>query len=170
MNNIGRPASRTLAATLLASSLLVTGCGNDDTDAAPAATTTGTADLPATTNAVDDYFSEASYIGKPVMVSGKVTRVIAPSVFVIDATTYGDDSVLVVASDPMNVDLGTQTQVSGVVGRFAYNDVAADHELGGDINAYVPYRDELFLLVDEDGASGAGNPTGGPTSAASISF
>ncbi|PGH42926.1 hypothetical protein COO58_19220 [Micromonospora sp. WMMA1996] len=158
---IRRATSRTLAAVLLTSSLLTAGCGNDDRDATPAVTTSGTADLPATTNASGDYFSDESYLGKPVTVSGEVTRIIAPAVFVIDAARCGDDSVLVVAPDPMNVDLGTQTQVTGVVRRFAYNDVAADRELGGDINAYQPYRDEQFLLVDGEGAAGAGTPSGG---------
>jgi hypothetical protein len=134
---------------------LTLGACDDDNDVAtpPVATAEASPELDDIT---DDYFGDASYIGKRVTVQGTVTKVIPPASFVLAGREYGDDALLVVSAPKMDVQVAQQVDVTGVVRQFDYETYADDYDLGTDAGLYIEFEQEEVLI--------AGGPAGSATS------
>ncbi|MDN5857822.1 MAG: hypothetical protein L0H84_04295, partial [Pseudonocardia sp.] len=86
------------------------------------------------------YFYEGEYLGEQVTVSATVTNVLGPRSFELAGGAYGDDSLLVQTSTPVDVALGQDVRVTGTVGQFhrlAENDYAP-----GTYDRYEKYETE----------------------------
>jgi len=97
-----------LAPVLLASAAA---CGDDDTSAGPEAGVT-----------VDEiqepqYFHEGEYLGQTVRISAAVSAVPSPRHIEVAGTDYGEDSLLVVTQEPVDVKVGDVLRITGIVGQ-----------------------------------------------------
>lgn len=142
-------------AGLMAAPLALGACGDEETPEAGGSTP----DTAATTMAsspeaspeigdiTDDYFSDASYLGKTVTVEGTVTQVVGESAFVLDGIEYGDENLLVVSAPAMDVTVGEKAAVTGVVREFGFDTYAGEYQLGEDVTAYTGFAGEEFLVA-----------------------
>ncbi|MEV6842730.1 hypothetical protein [Actinoplanes sp. NPDC051411] len=93
----------------------------------------------------DDYFHNPGYIGKVVTVTGRVTRVITPTSFVLTGQEFDDDSILVLSSR-QPVPEGSMVTVTGEVQRFRYTTFSGDYHLPG-VDRYRSFNGEEFLIA-----------------------
>ncbi|MHA6626794.1 hypothetical protein ACU61A_15275 [Pseudonocardia sichuanensis] len=124
-----------LASTLLASAVA---CGDEDTSAGPE---TGVS--------VEDiqerqYFHEGEYLGQTVTISAAVTAVLSPRHLEVAGTDYGEDSLLVVTEQPVEVAVGDVLRVTGTVGQYH---VTMEEEGVPPVpyDQYEKYETEAFL-------------------------
>jgi hypothetical protein len=143
--------------SLLAVTLALGACGDDEDDAVPTTTPAATTQAsPDIGDITDDYFGGPSYVGRTVTVQGNVTRVVGPSSFVLDGKGYGDDTLLVISAPSMDVEIGEQVDVTGVVRQFDYEIYRDGYGLA-DPGLYGDFDQEEVLVAG--GAAGSGNPS-----------
>jgi hypothetical protein len=95
--------------------VLLAGCSGRGSDEVPDLDTPTPEQSPEITDITEDYFSNPSYLGKTVTVTGDVTRVITPASFVLTGDEYDDDSILVLSAQHLDVRQGEQITVTGEV-------------------------------------------------------
>lgn len=137
---------------LLAAVCLLGACGNDEEEVVVPGPGLTTTDVIPDVELSDNYFSDPSFIGQTVTVQGTVTRLIGPSSFVLDGMRYGKDSILVIATPPMDVEVGQSVDATGVVRQFGYDIYADEYELG-ETDLYNDYGAEQILVVGGSSAS-----------------
>jgi hypothetical protein len=148
------PVRMSVAASILAVPLALGACGDDEDNvisATPPATATEAS--PDIGDITDDYFQDPSYVGQTVTVRGTVTRVVGPSSFLLDGREYGDDTLLVISAPAMDVEVGRQVDVTGVVRQFDY-EIYRDGFGLADPGLYGDFEQEEVLVVGGPAASG----------------
>lgn len=112
---------------------LASGCGTSED---PGGITTSEIQQP-------QYFHEGDYLGQRVTVDAEVTEVLGPRNFQLQARAYGDDSLLVQTSMPVQVRPGQTVRVTGTVGQYH---IQADSETGYMQNdRYEKYETEAYI-------------------------
>jgi hypothetical protein len=142
---------RCVVTGLLAAALPLGACGDDEnagTATEPAVTATADPDI---SGPADNYFTLPAYIGRTVTVQGPVIRIIGPTSFVMDASRYGEDALLVISAPAVDAEAGKQVQVTGVIQPFEYEDVTKQYGLGEDF-LYTEFEEEEILVVGGSGA------------------
>lgn len=125
--------------------IAVAACGGQDPDAdeLPEA---GTAEQsPEITDITEEAFGDAHYIGQTVTVTGKVTRIITPTSFVLTGEEYDDDSILVLSAGEYDPELYAPLTVTGEVQRFEYPNYRG-YELD-DEDSYVEFNGREFIVA-----------------------
>ena len=139
---------------------LLAGCSGDGSDEPPGPDTPATVQQsPDITDITEDYFSNPSYLGKTVTVTGDVTRVITPASFVLTGEEYDDDSILVLSAQHLDVREGEQVTVTGEVQRFEYTAYEGGYGLDDD-DGYIEFAGEEFLVAARPGGPASPAPSG----------
>ncbi len=156
----GRAAGKLLIVVpLLWAPLALGACGDDEEDIPPPLPTV-TPDpepSPELGDITDDYFSDASYVGRTVTVEGTVREVISRSSFVLAGEQYGDESLLVISAPTLDVEVGRHVEVTGVVRTFGHENYADGYDLADDTD-YTEFDGEEMLVVG--GSAGSPGPGG----------
>jgi hypothetical protein len=141
-----------VAAGILVVPLALGACSGDEDipTTQPPATTEASPEIGDIT---DEYFGDASYVGKTVTVQGTVTALVGPSSFMLDGRQYGDDTLLVISAPAMDVEVGEQVDVTGVVRQFDYEIYKDGYGLS-DPGLYGGFDGEEVLVAGGPGASG----------------
>jgi hypothetical protein len=100
---------------------------------------------PEITDITEDLFGNAHYVGQTVTVTGKVTRIITPTSFILTGDEYDDDSILVLSAGKYDPELYRQLTVTGEVQRFNYPDYRG-YELDDD-DAYGEFIGKEFIVA-----------------------
>lgn len=66
----------------------------------------------------EQYFYEGEYLGRTVTVTAAVSDVRGPRSFELSGGGYGEGTLLVVTSEPVEVEKGEVVRVTGTVGQF----------------------------------------------------
>ncbi|MCX2948871.1 hypothetical protein [Lentzea sp. NEAU-D7] len=135
------------AAVLGLGSGVLTGCGNDDpvNDVVP-----GTTDMTTTTTKPDQpqYFANADHVGKKATITAPVENDLTDESVILDAASYGDDSLLVLfKGDQPEFTEGRTMTVTGTVRQFSYDDYAERYGLG-EAALFDAYANEEFLEAE----------------------
>lgn len=105
---VGRTALATAGAAAL---LILAGCGAQDTAGPEIGVTAQDVQEP-------ENFYEGDYLGQRVTVSAAVAEVIDADSIELAAQGYGDDSLLVRSTEPVDAAVGDVVRVTGTVGQY----------------------------------------------------
>jgi hypothetical protein len=143
--------NRLLAAgAVLGLTFWLTACGDDDTvdDGKIGDVTTTTTTATTTTGAEPQYFAGSEHIGETVTVTAPVQDDLTGESVVLDASAYGDDSLLVLSKgEQQEYTEGQVLTVTGTVRQFSYDDYAEEYGLA-ESALFELYADEEFLTAE----------------------
>jgi hypothetical protein len=132
------PRRRSAFAALAITFGAIAGCGDSDSSAGP--------ERGVTVEEVeeDQYFHEGEYLGQTVTVSAAVSEVLAENRIEVNGTDHGDDSLLVIAGEPLDVAVGDIVRITGTVGQYH---VTMEEEGVPPVpyDQYEKYETEAFL-------------------------
>lgn len=139
--------------------IAVAACGGQDPDADEIPNLrpeVGTEQSPEISDITEEAFGDAHYIGQTVTVTGKVTRIITPTSFVLTGDEYDDDSILVLSAGEYDPVLYDPLTVTGEVQRFQYPNYRG-YELD-DEDSYVDFNGREFIVAGPARSSSASAP------------
>lgn len=136
------------ALAALAGLMLPAACSGGD----PAGRTEPIPATPSVEIGTTRYFDDPSFVGKPVSLTGTVTRVITATSFVVDARDHGDDSVLVLSRPRTDVVEGSTVAVDGRVEVFHYATFVDGFQLASEAQ-YRDFIGEEFVASAQPGAA-----------------
>ncbi|MGQ0574202.1 MAG: hypothetical protein ACT4RN_08350 [Pseudonocardia sp.] len=90
-----------------------------------------------------DNFYEGEYLGRQVTVTASVTAVIDPRSIEIGGAEFGEDSLLVMTTEPVAAQVGDVVRASGTVGQF--HRLAEDDYAPVTYDRYEEYETEAYL-------------------------
>lgn len=128
--------TRTVAALAVAAPLigLASGCGEDPTGRG------------VTIEELEEpqYFHEGEYLGQTVTITAPVSAVLADDRIEVDGAHNGDDSLLVVTENPIDVAVGDLVRITGTVGQYHVT-MKAEGVPPVPYDQYEKYETEPFL-------------------------
>ncbi|WP_028931887.1 hypothetical protein [Pseudonocardia asaccharolytica] len=125
-----------IAAAAAAALAVLAGCGGEDTAGPERGVTVGEIQQP-------QYFYEGEYLGRQVTVSAAVADVLGPRSLEIDGADYGDNSLLVMTTEPVAVEVGQVVRATGTVGQ--YHRLSEHDYPPGAYDLYEKYETEAYL-------------------------
>ncbi|MDR7301442.1 hypothetical protein [Haloactinomyces albus] len=69
----------------------------------------------------EQYFYQGNYLGRTVTISAAVSEVRGPQSFELSGGDFGDDTLLVVTSRPVEIEEGRVVRVTGTAGQLHYS-------------------------------------------------
>jgi len=137
-----RPRHRLSLLVVATSAAVLAGCGSADDADGSAGPERGAS----VEEIVEpDNFYEGEYLGRQVSVSAAVTAVIDARSIELGGAEFGEDSLLVMTTEPVTAKVGEVVRATGTVGQFhrlAENDYAP-----GTYDRYEEYETEAYLYA-----------------------
>lgn len=129
---------------------LAVGCG-DDSSAGPEA---GVSIEELEEN---QYFYEGEYLGQTVTVTAAVSEILTEDRIEVNGGEYGDESLLVIAKQPLDVAVGDVVRITGTVGQYH---VTIEEEGVPPVpyDVYEDYESEEYLYGATVEPAGGGAP------------
>jgi len=130
---------------------LAVACG-DDSSAGPEAGVT-IEDLEE-----NQYFYEGEYLGQTVTVSAAVSEILTEDRIEVNGGEYGDESLLVIMKQPVDVAVGDVIRITGTVGQYHMTMEEAEGVPPVQYDVYEDYESEEYLYDATVEPAGGGAP------------